>query len=540
MKTLTAICLTICCGAGLWAQTESGTVGHTRIIPWQQAGVIDTMQPGFPKEPPKELQFLALYYTHAVATDLYSQNAFSGEIIGRLFGANKSDVGRNTAIYFEQRLLPFFFYQPKLFNGKVILRTSFEIDWTWGDESYLYGGNRGGAFNADRVNIQTQNVEVELLPYEGWAVNIGMQRLYDTPYNPYRTSVSTLLNTGYRLAYWGSDATGISVRKDWDYMRLKTGFYQLYERDPELDNDVVLWEGMFENDITPLWKQGISFWYVRDRANGQAGVSTINEGLNSELVDWNGAFKFSFPYSNLSDPENKYRADIYWIGTFWSVNPEFTMARWGMSGFVMSNLGTVEYHDQGKWRKTADVFGVAANVRGGYRYGQTADDAITADLLYTTGDDNGTSDKEYSGVMTSNTWGFPGAIFVGTGSYILLPHGNVVNRYIAAIGDISNMGLGTTALVLNASYGAIPNKLSLKAGAAHGISNVNPKGGASTIGTEVNVRAVYNLGVFLSVEFHAAYMWLGDFYDSKLINANRASRPDDPWTSMLIFRWLIF
>jgi hypothetical protein len=296
---------------------------------------------------------------------------------------------------------------------------------------------------------------------------------------------------------------------------------------------------MFEKDMTPLWKQGLSLWYVRDRANGQTGVSTINEGLYSDLVDWNGAFKFSFPYSNFSDPENRYQADIFWAGTFWSVNPEFTMGRWGMSGFVMSNFGTVEYHDQ-VWKKSADILGLAANIRGGYPYGQTSDDAVTADFLYTTGDDNGTTDKQYSGVVTGNTWGFPGAIFVGTGSYILLPHGNVVNRYIAAIGDISNMGLGTAALVLNASCGVIPNKLSLKVGAAHGISNVTPRGGGSTIGTEVNARAVYNLGVFLSVEFHAAYMWLGDFYDSPLTNASRTSRPDNPWTSMAVFRWLIF
>lgn len=518
------------------------------IIPWQMRSALDSLQPGMPKEYPQEFQFLALYYNHAVVSNVYSANPFTGEVVGRLFGSNSSRTGGPTAVYFEQRLLPFFIYQPKLFDGKAILRASFEIDWTWGDESYLAGGNRGGAFNADRVNIQTQNIELELVPSKGWAVNLGMQRLYDTPYNPYRTGASTLLSTGYRLAFWGSDAAGISVRRDWDFSRVKAGFYQLYERDPERNNDVVLWEAMAETDVTPTWRQGFSFWYVYDRANSQAGIATINEGLNSNLTGWMGTQFFSFPYSDLSDLNNRYAADIVWLGTFWSVNPEFTMGRWGMSGYAISNLGTVEYFDKDSWKKGADIFGHALNVRGGYKYGQTVDDAVTAEVLYTSGDTDGNADKKYEGVITGNMWGFPGSIYVGHGAYLLLPHGNVVNRYIAAIGDISNLGYGLTAVIVNAQTALVPNKLIAKIGGATAYSLIAPKGGKSDIGTEINAKVQYNFGPFMSAEFHTAYLALGDFYKSSLVNATPppvpgsfiSPKPHDPWTAFVSFRWLMF
>ncbi len=119
---------------------------------------------------------------------------------------------------------------------------AFEIDWTWGDVSYGAGGNFGSAISADQVNLQTQNVELELIPFKNFTINLGLQRLYDTPYNPYRTFASTMLKTGYRLMYWGTDGVGVSVRYDWDYHRIKGGYYQLYENNVHQNDDVTLWE----------------------------------------------------------------------------------------------------------------------------------------------------------------------------------------------------------------------------------------------------------------------------------------------------------
>lgn len=504
-----------------------------------------------PKELQREFQFLAFFYSQAVATSVFSANPFTGEVLGRLFGDNQSRTTLGTALYAEQRIIPFFIYQPKLFDGRAILRAAFEIDWTWGDESYLVGPNRGGAFNAGRVNIQTQNIEVELLPGDGWAVNIGLQRLFDTPYNPYRTTANTLLNTGYRLSFWGSHAPGVSVRRDDDFWRFKTGYYVLYGREPEQRNGVTLSEAMVELDMTPEWRHGFSAWYLYDRANGQAGIPTINEGLNSALNDWNGTFRFRFPYTDAGDLNNRYTADIFWLGMFGSFNPELINGRLGASYFAIANIGTADIFDK-EWKKGADIFGVAANARVAYKYGQTPDDNLTADFLFSTGDGNGISDKRYSGVLTGNTWGFPGAIMAAFGSYMVFPHGNVVNRYLGAVSDFSNLGLGLTGGVLSVSKDVIPHKLIVRAGTAAALANVAPIGGGNFMGWELNARAVYQLGVFMSVELHTAYMWLGDFYTSSryngsLLNLGSAPqpppstlRPANPWVAFLAFRWLMF
>ena len=44
----------------------------------------------------------------------------------------------------------------------------------------------------------------------------------------------------------------------------------------------------------------------------------------------------------------------------------------------------------------------------------------------------------------------------------------------------------------------------------------------------------------MQLELHAAKLWLGDFYDSPAVNANASSRPDNPWTVFLTYKWLMF
>lgn len=142
---------------------------------------------GFDKEVPqkanKELQAFVYFYTQGVSMNMYPQNDFlKGQIVGRLFGSNTTSTSDSlTAFYVEQRAIPFFVYTPRIFDGKATLRASFEIDWTWGDVAYGTGGNQGSAVSADQVNIQTQNLEVELAPVKNWTVNIGLQRMFDTP-----------------------------------------------------------------------------------------------------------------------------------------------------------------------------------------------------------------------------------------------------------------------------------------------------------------------------------------------------------------------
>ena len=504
-----------------------------------------TSEEKVPKRPLKEFQFLAYFFNQGVTNNIFASNDFlKGQTVGRLFGGNTTTTGEVSTTYFEQRLIPFIIYQPKLMDGRAILRASFEIDWTWGDVSYSTGGNFGSAFSADQVNLQTQNVEVELIPRKSWAINLGLQRLYDTPYNPYRTFFETMTLTGYRLSLWGSDAVGITVRHDQDYARAKAGYYQLYENNIQQKDDVVLWELMYERDLTPTWRQGISFWHVNDRANGEGGVSILGQGLNANLNGYNGTFRF--PLGNT--PQHPYKADVFWLGTFWNRNAEFKLGRWMLTGFATSNFGSVRVEKDGEETRT-DILGFAANLRTGYRYGQTAEDIATLELIYTTGDKDTLRDGKYSGVITGNTWGSPGAVFISHGAYLVFPHGNVVNRFIAAVSDLSNLGLGVLGGTLNLHHDLIPHKLSAKIGAAAAVSQYAPLHGGRFIGYEINGRISLRPRVFMNVELHAAHMWLGDFYTSSAVNGKqerlsdpvvKTSKPQNPWTVFVVFKWLLF
>tara|TARA_R110001592_G_scaffold75225_1_gene227882 strand:- start:51279 stop:52844 length:1566 start_codon:yes stop_codon:yes gene_type:complete len=506
---------------------------HAQIEPNGGLKIFDSE---IPQHSEREFQFLAYWYSQGVSSNYYPTNDFlKGQVFGRLFGQNTTTTSdTNTTYYVEQRLLPFFIYQPKLFNGRAILRASFEIDFTWGDVAYGVGGNFGGGISADQVNIQTQNVELELIPFKNWTVNLGLQRMYDSPYNPYRTLFGTLTETGYRLMYWGTDATGVSVRYQGDFNRWKFGAWKFYENQVQQNDDVSMYEAMYERDISTNWRWGGSVNYVRDRASGEGGPSILGQGLNSTLSDYNGSFRF--PLSG-----SPYQADIVWLGTFWSRNPDYLSDRFMMTGFVNYNLGSVDTLVSGEnFAQRASVGGFAVNLKSGYRYGKTKGDVIMTDLVYTSGDANGINDNKFSGVMTGNNWGAPVSVWISHGSYILFPHGNVVNRFISAVNDISNLGYGLAGGTLNLHHDFIPNKLNVKVGTATAFSNIAPSGGGNLIGIEANGRISWTPKVYMNLELHAAYMWLGDFYDSPTVNGGANARPTNPWTVFLGYKWLMF
>lgn len=517
----------------VWSQTDNSMIGS--------GGSFKNDIP-FQTKVNKELQFFAFYINQAVGSNMFPKSSlFSGQLVGRLFGPNSSTTADTMlSRYVEQRLIPFFIYQPKLFNGKAILRASFEIDWTWGDQAYGLSGNKGSAISADQVNLQTQNIELELIPFKDWAINLGLQRMFDTPYNAYRTYFDKMTTTGYRLAYWGTDGVGISVRRDKDFNSFKAGYYKLYENDAEISDDVDLFEFIYHQKFSMAWTAGASMYYVHDRGKNKGGVSVFGQGLTSTLANYNGAFVF-----NLGT--NDYKANIAWGGFYFGRNVDFWIDRWQLTGFMNYNVGSVWANQGGEYVKRADIGGLGMNIRGAYRHGQTTGDFISADILYTTGDGDGIANGKYSGVITGNTWGMPANIFISSGAYILFPHGNVVNRYTPVIADISNMGYGVTAGVLNFSKDLVPNKINGKVGVAAANSSVKPQNGGKFMGVEVNGAVKYNFGPFMSLELHGAYLSLGDFFDSNsaahgsdINSIYTIERPTNPWTVFLVYKWLLF
>jgi hypothetical protein len=485
---------------------------------------------------PKEFQFIGYSFTRMTSSNVTPTNdILQGQVIGRLFGQNSTNTVPQTALYLEQRFVPYMVYKPSILDGYATFRALFKIDYTWGDQAYGVGNNRGGAINAGQINLQTLLANVEIKPEDAdWNIVIGLQRLFDNVRDPNVNTLQTAQTSDYKLAYWGTQAVGINAFANLTPItKGRIGFFQLWENEISKNDDVVLWMMDLESRVAPLLEVGGNFWYVWDRAKGAGGISVLGQGLNSALSEYNGAVRIKFPGIT-----QKYQADLAWVGAHAAYNRDFLESRLWADGFVMANLGTIDTVGT-SIKKAADVFGVAANASIQYKYGMTANDKVSIEGLYTTGDGNNVSDGKLTSVITGNVYGSPVGIYSTHRALLLFPDPQVVNRYYSAVHDISNMGLGVSAAFLNLSKDLIPNKFSGKVGFATAFSNITPKGGGSYIGTEVNVEFKYNLKVFLTLGLSAGYLALGDFYDAPSTTYSGV-HPKDPWVFFTTLSWLMF
>ena len=497
--------------------------------------VEEDFEHGMPDQPKSELQFIGYMFNRFATTNVAPTNEFlRGQIIGRLFGANTTTTVPQTAVYGATRFVPLFVYRPSILDGSAVFRGLFKVDMTWGDVNYGVGNNAGGAISGGTVNIQTLMANLELRPADNWNVVVGLQRLFDNVRDPNVNTLLTNQTSGNRLMFWGTQGVGVS-----SFMHLspitdaRLAYYQLYENRVQLDDDVVLWMADVETELVPRWELGGSAWYVRDRGSGSGGVSVLGQGFNSTLADYNGA-------ARLLLPSPRYTADVFWIGANTAWNRDFRAGRWWASALGMLNFGSIETVPQGvEESETVDIMGLTAHASLSYKYGQTMNDRLAVEALYTTGDPDNAADGEYTGVVTGNIWGSPVGIYSSHRAFLLFPDAQVINRYYSAVHDISNLGYGTSALFLNYFNDLVPNKFALKLGAAAALANENPQLGGDFMGYEVNAEFKYNYAVFLTFGLHMAYMVPGDFYDSPFVT-NTQQRPDDPWVVFASIAWLMF
>lgn len=483
---------------------------------------------------PKEWTFIGYSFTRATASNVAPTNELlQGQVIGRLFGPNSTTTAGSTARYVEQRYVPYFIYRPRILDGYAVFRGMFKIDYTWGDQAYGVGGNRGGSINGAQVNLQTLMANVDITPPDGdWNLVLGLQRLYDNAYDPHDITLAQAQTSGYKLAFWGTNAVGANLfLRPRPGVHARIGVYQLWENFVGEDDDVVLVMGDLDTWVAPKLELGLDAWYLRDRARGAGGISVLGQGLNSILAEYNGS-----PRLGIS---SNYRADIAWLGARAAWNRDFMAGRWWADAFVIANVGQIDTLRAGSWVDAGDILGVAANASVSYKYGMTAQDRIWSEVVFTSGDGNGIRDGTVGSVLTGNVWGSPVGIYSSHRALLLFPDPQVVNRYYSAVHDIANMGFGVTGVAVNASRDWIPNRFSTKVGAATAVSNTTPSGGGSSIGTEVNVEAKWNLRVFLTAGVNAGYLFLGDFFDSPRV-VETGLRPDDPWVTFFTLSWLMF
>ncbi len=485
---------------------------------------------------PGEFQFIGYSFTRTTLSNITPLNdVIQGQVIGRLFGPNSTNTVDRTAFYTEQRFVPMFIYRPSILDGYATFRGLFKIDYTWGDQAYGVGNNRGGAISGGQVNLQTLMANVDIRPPDAnWNVVLGMQRIFDSPYDPNVNPLDLFQRTGYKLSFWGTQAVGISwFARPHPAMHTRLGFFQLWENQISRDDDVFILMGDMMTRPHPSLELGFNAWYLRDTAKGAGGISVLGQGLTSGLAAYNGAPRIRIPGTD----NQRYSADIIWVGTNLSWNRDFVSSPFAFDAYAIANLGRISPQDSSV--DDISVLGASFNMSASYRYGMTNNDKIWIEGLFTTGDGDGAADGTLNSVLTGNVWGSPVGIYSSHRALLLFPDPQVVSRYYSMVHDISNMGLGVAGGSINIMRDIIPNRFSAKVGSAIAFSNFNLDGGGNHIGTEVNAELKYNLRVFLTLGLSAGYVFTGDFYDAPAASTEGVN-PDNPWVVFLSLAWLMF
>lgn len=495
---------------------------------------------------PRELVLINYFFTRLTATNQIADPAgLRGVALGPIGSVGGSAVGvdKRVAVYAEQRWIPVIEYSPFFVDGLASFRAQFEVDYLWGRAANAVQPNEGGGFNADQVNIQTKNVNVALYPTRNpneLTLLIGTQSVYDTYYDPTRTPLNDIIRTGYKLAFLGTDATGVSIFSGYKgHAKLSLIPMQTSQPDRATEGDprlkyALLATADYAYPVQPGTNVGLSAWLLRDDTKGTAYAF---EGLVASGPSSTGLGSFTgVPRFNIERPSGS----VFWLGANFHHNIDFRTGRLGASGFVMYNGGRYESGNPDTQRnREVDLSGVSANLELLYNYGRTGSDLVTLEGMFTTGDSDLT-DGEYTGAFTLNQYGIPGAVWFNHKMLLLFPFTQTANNYTGAVADISNQGYGLRAVMATAAYDVVPNKLNLKLGAGFATAGVRPpdftpgEARGRTIGTEVNAELRYTIRYLMTLGFHAGYMFRGDFYDGvPNVTAN-------PWAAFTTFTWYAF
>jgi hypothetical protein len=444
-----------------------------------------------------------------------------GELAGSRVYVGKTGPG----FWVEQRWIPVIEYTPNFFDGRAAFRAQFEVDYVWGRAANSVQPNEGGGLNADQVNIQTKNVNVAIYPWKDpdlLTVLIGTQPLYDNPLDPTRSSLFDITRTGYKLAFAGTDATGVQAFSQ-RFGRSRLGWFPLQGAQPDkatVDDPRLkyAWLAMADHasEVAPGSWVGGSLWFLRDetKGDGYAYEGLVRSGPSSGgLATFNGTTPFAI---------DRPSGWVGWLGLNAHHNIDFKAGPLGASGFVMYNGGRFDSNKPDTLlNRHVAVRGLSADAELLWNYGRTANDVATLEAVYSSGDSD-PGDGTYRGAFTLNYYGLPGAVWFNHRMLLLFPFTSTVNNYTGAVTDLSNQGAGLEALLATAAWDLIPHTLNLKIGLGHARSVVRPPTLAGSVtprgkilGTEVNAELKYTVRTLMTVGLHAGYMVKGDWFDGE-------------------------
>ncbi|RYZ42824.1 MAG: hypothetical protein EOO72_07155, partial [Myxococcaceae bacterium] len=356
---------------------------------------------------PREFVLINYFFTRLSVTNSVGDPAGLKGVslgpIGSLSGSSVRVEPGRSAFYVEQRWIPVLEYSPSFADGLASFRAQFEVDYLWGRAANASQQNEGGGFNADQVNLQTKNVNVAVYPTRNPArltLLIGTQPVYDSIFDPTRSPLNDIVRTGYKLAFIGSDATGLSLYSNYKGLSklslLPLGSAQADKAtrdDPRL-KFVYLLTADYAYPVQPGTNIGLSAWYLRDDTKGDAYAF---EGIVKSGPSSTGLSPFvGTPRFNIERPTG----NVFWLGANFHHNIDFRAGRLAASGFVMYNGGsyTSDRADT-TFNKTVDISGLSANLEVLYQWGRGPADLVTLEGMFTTGDSN-LDDGRYTGAFT--------------------------------------------------------------------------------------------------------------------------------------------
>jgi len=497
-----------------------------------------------PPPPDDGFTFLGFYQARASRSNVITTNPFlDGQVVGVLGGTNGTwvyepgktdldgdgvpdeDAGPTTAL--EQRFDGFFTYTPPILDGRAAVTAGFEVDFTFGDQAYSVGGNTGGGYGADQVNLQTRRLYTTFGPVPGpdhtLDVVVGLQFVADGVYNPATALPDDLFRAGGGLRFFGSEAAGVSaygrLRDDFgDVLRYRLGSYTLVENGMSLDDDVALHMADLQWHPAYATRVGLHTWLLRDNSNGAGG--TLGRGPASALSQLQGGPHLDLRQST-DDPAPDIDADLLWLTVDGGTNHRLSAGPAGLTASATMLLGKLYVTDA----TDVPVHGWLLDAEGRWRWTTGKGSVLRLEAIASSRD---APDRDtYTGMITGNSYGIVGAVYASHGTVLLFPDITAINRQISVVSDVSDQGDGLLGLTGSVGWDAVPNKLTLTAG-----GGTTRDGAGDPLATEVNGR----------VTWEPWFLWRLSVTAARVLDAHAGGQalPEDPWAAYGYLEWVVF
>jgi hypothetical protein len=438
-----------------------------------------------------------------------NSNYVNGGGTGYLFSSAGVADGVTTKNWVEQRAR--IFYSAKA-NDTLKLVTAFELDSTWGKDSYTVDrANGGSALGADTINLETKWVYLDFnVPSTPVNVKAGLQGLNDS----------------YKGLFVGAgaDAAGVVVTAPAGPATLTAGWFRLDDRtvapvattatsvnitntsgnagnvtftDGKKTRDLFLVDGKIA--ITKDIKVGGSYYMVMNNGSQQ---SATNANVPAAAITTSTDYLLHVLGANVAAAVGPASLDGYFLYEF-------------------GNMNTTKQH----------INSFAANVAGKVKIGSLG--AVKANLLFVDGGNSlgGKTSNQFININNETSAAFSENGLGGSfGNMFLLVRNSGVStndQYIAY--ESSNRGMG----ILGGSAGfdaTITDKLFVNsnAGILYTAKKQNNKN--SCQGLEINTEVGYKVYDNLTASVQGAYVFLGSFYRNGGIGS---TRPSDPYVGRI-------